>query len=94
MLKEHLLAVKARMQASLQTAIEQENADSNKRLATKQVQTACYHTSLRQAAASLLLTESPACQICDRRCSSAEACAQHVPRAAAATAAAAAPFAT
>jgi hypothetical protein len=39
MLKEHLLAVKARMQASLQTAIEQENADSNKRLATKQVQT-------------------------------------------------------
>jgi hypothetical protein len=40
MLQEHLLAVKARMQASLQTAVEQENEDGNRRLATKQVQTA------------------------------------------------------
>lgn len=37
MLQDHLLAVKARMQASLQTAVNHENEDGNKRLATKQV---------------------------------------------------------
>lgn len=37
--QDHLLAVKARLQANLQAAVVQENEDGNSRLAAKQVRT-------------------------------------------------------
>jgi hypothetical protein len=56
--QDHLLAVKARLQANLQAAVDQENEDGNSRLAAKQVRTHCPRGSCHRRLAMGPVTSS------------------------------------